>query len=229
MIDKSCDEIKFNLYFTLTLIRMKTILNSLAIALGLSCIAIAPTSAETISQSHTFGVAAPACAEQNQQALNRCAFNWSKTAEFLRSLIYADIYSQLNEPRQAQLKVIEQNWNSYRDTHCHELSEPFRGGSIYPLIYQSCRARVTNDRIADLQGKSFSQLTTDTTTQRLNMLLNQEKMKNSSGQRQWQSYETLHCQFESVRFPEQPHNVKQCRDRLAESRLRELEFMVRDR
>ncbi len=210
---------------------MKKILHSLTIAFSLSCIAIAPLSAKTIANSQQFGVAAPACAEQNQQALNRCANNWAKTADFLRSLIYAEVYSQLPQPSQTKFKAIEQTWTSYRDIHCQELSAPFKDGSIYPLLYLSCRARVTNDRIADLQGKSNSNLTPDVTAQRLAKLLSQEKLQNSSGQRQWLLYQAQQCQFESLRFAEQSQAVKQkqCRDRLAESRLLQLEAMIEKR
>ena len=206
---------------------MKTIFSSITIALGFLCIAIAtPVSSQTIANSKQFGVAAPICAEQNQQSLNRCASNWAKTADFLRSLIYEDVNSQMPEAKQIQLKAIEKTWNSYRDAHCQDLSAPFRTGSIYPLLYNSCRARVTNDRIADLQAQSISQLTADVTTQRLAKLLSQEKLKNSSGQRQWLLYQARHCQFESLRSTERLPSVKQCRDRIAESRLRELEGMI---
>ena len=207
---------------------MKTILSSLTIALGLSCIAIAPVGSQTIASSKQFGVAPPACERETQLALNICATRWAKTADFLRSLIYEEVDGQISESRKSQLKAIEQTWTSYRDIHCQELSAPFRKGSIYPLLFQSCRARVTNDRIADLQGANHSQLTADVTTQRLAKILNQEKLKNYSGQRQWLLYQSQHCQFESVRSTE-PSRFKQCRDRLAEGRLRELEAMVRTR
>ncbi len=206
-----------------------SISSSLTLALGLSCFAIAPVAAETIAQSQTFGVAAPACESQTQIGMNICAFRWAKTADFLRSLIYEEVSSQQSEAGRTQLKAIEKTWTSYRDTHCQELSEPFRQGSIYPLLYLSCRARVTNDRIADLQGTNNPKLTPDVTTQRLVQILKQENLKNSAGQRQWLQYQAQHCQFESLRFTERSQVVKQCRDRLVESRLRELEALVRIR
>ena len=205
---------------------MKKVLYSLTIAFGLSCIAIAPVSSKAIANSSQFGVAPPACEGETQLALNICASRWAKTADFLRSLIYEEIYSQIPEARKSQLKAIEQTWTSYRDIHCQELSAPTRGGSIYALLKLSCRARVTNDRIADLQGKNNFQLTTDVTTQRLAKILNQPKLKNSSGQRQWLLYQAQHCQFESLRSTEPAKSVKQCRDRLAEGRLRQIEAMT---
>jgi uncharacterized protein YecT (DUF1311 family) len=208
---------------------MKTILTSITIALGLSCIAIAPVLAETIAQSKQFGVAPPACEGDAQIYLNICASRWAKTADFLRSLIYDEVNSRSPEARKAQLKAIEKTWNSYRDIHCEELSAPFRTGSIYPLLYSSCRARVTNDRIADLQGTSISKITSDVTTQRLAKILKHEQMKNSAGQRQWLQYQAQQCQFESVGSTETLRSVKQCRDRLAEGRLQELEALLRIR
>ncbi len=205
---------------------MKIFLYSLTIALGLSCIAIAPVASRTISKSQQFGVAPPACEKEAQLYLNICASRWAKTADFLRSLIYDEVYSQIPKARQSQLKAVEKTWNSYRDIHCKELSEPFRKGSIYPLLYFSCRARLTNDRIADLQGTGNSQLTSDVTTQRLAKILKRDNIQNSAGQRQWLLYQAQHCQIESLISLDNSRSVKQCRDRLAEGRLRQLEAML---
>jgi uncharacterized protein YecT (DUF1311 family) len=208
---------------------MKLFLHSLMIAIGLSCIAIAPVSSETIANSKQFGVAPPACEGEAQLYLNICASRWAKTADFLRSLIYEEVYRRIPEARQTQLKAVEKTWNSYRDIHCQELSAPFREGSIYPLLYFSCRARVTNSRIADLQGTNISQITSDLTTQRLAKLLKNEEMINSAGQRKWLQYQAQQCQFESLGSTETSRSVKQCRDRLAEGRLLEIEAMLRIR
>ncbi len=191
--------------------------------------AIAPVSSETIAQSKQFGVAPPACEGDAQLYLNICASRWAKTADFLRSLIYDEVNSRSPEARKTQLKAIEKTWNSYRDIHCEELSAPFRKGSIYSLLYFSCRARVTNDRIADLQGKNISKITPDVAIQRLAKILKHEKMENSAGQRQWLQYQAQQCQFESLSSTETLRSVKQCRDRLAEGRLQELEALLRIR
>jgi uncharacterized protein YecT (DUF1311 family) len=208
---------------------MKLFLHSLTIAIGLSCIAIAPVSSETIANSKQFGVAPPACEGEAQLYLNICASRWAKTADFLRSLIYEEVYRRIPEARQSQIKAVEKTWNSYRDIHCQELSAPFREGSIYPLLYFSCRARVTNSRIADLQGTNISQITSDLTTQRLAKLLKNEEMINSAGQRKWLQYQAQQCQFESLGSTETSRSGKQCRDRLAEGRLLEIEAMLRIR
>jgi hypothetical protein len=88
---------------------------------------------------------------------------------------------------------------------------------------------VTNSRIADLQGTNISQITSDLTIQRLAKLLKNEEMISSAGQRKWLQYQAQQCQFESLGSTETSRSVKQCRDRLAEGRLLEIEAMLRIR
>jgi uncharacterized protein YecT (DUF1311 family) len=191
--------------------------------MGLS--AIAPVMAETIGSSKVPGIAPPACEEETQMALNRCAARWARATDFLRSLVYEEVYQQLTEVQQSQLNTIEQTWYTFRDAHCNAWSEPFRDGSIYALIYQSCRARVTNDRIADLQGLGNAEILPET-LQRLTTIVNE--LSASSGQRSWERYQKLHCQFEATRFPV-PQQVEQCNLRLSATRLRQIEEMQWDR
>lgn len=200
-----------------------------AIALGVwgSALALPSHAGQTIAQSTYPGVAATACPEhdQTQLALNQCAANWARTADFLRSLIYEQLYWQLSEPLQAQLVTTEQGWESFRENHCRQSSEPFRGGSIYALLYQSCRANVTNDRIADLQAWGETQLRPAEATLRLNVLLDTLELKDTYVQRQWERYQSEHCQFEAQYLTEQPDQAELCHQRLTEARIRQLEMM----
>jgi uncharacterized protein YecT (DUF1311 family) len=192
---------------------------SLPLAIAL-CLA-QPVAADTIAAARQPGVAPPACDGETQIALNRCAGQWARTADFLRSLVYEELYWRLEEPMQSQLSAIEATWNNFRDSHCQETSAPFREGSIYPLIYHSCRAKVTNDRIADLQALSEPDLETEDAAIRLRELAASLDLTNHLSQRQWSQYQTAHCRFESQRFPEQP--AEQCRDRLNARRIRQLQ------
>jgi uncharacterized protein YecT (DUF1311 family) len=208
-----------------------------AIALYLPTLAVTSVSAETIATSRVPGVAPPACAEETQIALNSCAVQWSRTADFLRSLVYEELFWRVSEQTQAQLITTEQAWNSFRDVHCQEASEGVRGGSIYPLVYHTCRARVANDRIADLQRLSNSEITLSGAAQRLNSLLNQSGLSNNNAQRLWQRYQELHCQFEMTRLAQQSplssqpsgqrsmQPLEECRQRLAGARIRQVEMM----
>lgn len=207
-----------------------------AIAFGLISLSIAPGFAETIETPSIPGVAAPTCAEGSQVALNACSAQWSRTADFFRSLIYEELFWRVSEPAQTQLLTTEQAWNSFRETYCLELSEGVRGGSMYPLVYHSCRARVTNDRIADLQRLSDPESSTKTAMQRLSTLINQSNLNNAPSQRLWRRYQTLHCQFEeasdrsemNAQSPSTPsaiQQIKSCHGRLAIARIRQVEVM----
>jgi uncharacterized protein YecT (DUF1311 family) len=194
-------------------------------AIALSTLCLAPVAAETIGTARQPGVAPPACDADTQLALNLCAGRWARTADFLRSLIYEDLYRQLSEPLQSQLVATEQTWNTFRESHCQETSAPYQGGSIHALIYQSCRARVTNDRIADLQALSEPDLETEDAAIRLRELL-ALKLTAQSTQRQWNRYRTAHCRFEAQRL-EEPATQQPCRDRLTARRIRQLEDRTR--
>jgi uncharacterized protein YecT (DUF1311 family) len=192
-----------------------------AIAFCLTQAVTQPIAAETIAASTQPGVAPPACESEAQTTLNRCSGQWARTADFLRSLIYEDLYWQLKEPLQSQLAAIEATWTTFRDTYCQETSARFREGSIYPLILQSCRAKLTNDRIADLQALSEPGLETEDAEIRLRELVAALELTDRLSQRQWRRYQTTHCAFEAQRFPEHP--PEQCRDRLNARRIRQLE------
>jgi uncharacterized protein YecT (DUF1311 family) len=183
---------------------------------------IRPVSAQATTDGKIPGVASPTCAEETQAALNRCASQWSRTAEYLRSIVYQDLFGQLSKPLQVKLSKTEQSWRSFRDIHCQELTQPFQDGSIYPLLYHSCLANLTNDRIANLKGLGETTLTPAATTQRLMIVLNQSNAKNSPGQRQWQRYRGLHCQFEVSHFAT-PNQAQNCQQRLESNRIRQIE------
>lgn len=206
-------------------------------AIAIATLAATPVAAETIATSRVPGVAPPACAEENQIALNACAVQWSRTADFLRSLIYEELFWQVSEQAQAQMITTEQAWNSFRDVFCQEVSDAVRGGSIYPLVHHTCRARIANDRTADLQRLSTAEIPLNGATQQLNSLLNQSGLSNSSSQRLWQRYQELHCQFEMTRLaerssfsnqPSEQHStqpLEECHQRLAGARIRQVEMI----
>lgn len=175
--------------------------------------------------SQLFGVAAPTCAEETQLALNRCAARWAKTTDFLRSLIYQELDEQLSPAMQNQLKTIDRTWQSYRELHCQESSEPFKSGSIYPLLYNNCLATLSNDRIADLQGVGEKSLTPAATTARLRSILTQANVANSPAQRQWQRYQQQHCQWASQHFTDSRYS-RQCQQDLATRRIRQIQKTI---
>jgi uncharacterized protein YecT (DUF1311 family) len=198
----------------------KRSIRSLVLALGcLGFTAHSPTLAEPITNTEKPGVAQPACDGYTQTDLNICASHWSRTAEFLRSLIYDDLNRQLSDSLQDQLADTEQTWSRFRDRYCQQSNAVNRNGSIYPLLYGTCLAKATNDRIADLQALGEADLETEDATLRLQETLPSYPF--NIAQRQWIRYQTAHCRFEAQRFPDQP--TEQCRDRLSARRIRQLQ------
>ena len=44
----------------------------------------------------------------------------------------------------------QRGWLRYRDGHCAALNAPHSGGSMWPMLYDGCRARLTSDRTDEL-------------------------------------------------------------------------------
>jgi uncharacterized protein YecT (DUF1311 family) len=51
---------------------------------------------------------------------------------------------------EATLREAQRAWVTYRDAHCRGEGYAARGGSMEPMIFQECRARLTRERIAQL-------------------------------------------------------------------------------
>jgi uncharacterized protein YecT (DUF1311 family) len=161
------------------------------------------------------------CVDDTQLGLNRCAIYWSKTTQFLQSSIYGDWAKGLSKQYQPTFTSAQKHWQNYRETHCTELIEPFKEGSMAPMLYHRCLARLNNDRIADLKGiavydpEDDRQRTPVTSKQDTTQLL-------------WERYQTQYCKFESQLFGSQTRS-KQCPNRLNLGRLRHLKAMMNTR
>ena len=52
---------------------------------------------------------------------------------------------------EATLREAQQAWTTYRDAHCRGEGYGERGGSMEPMVFEECRARLTRERIAQLR------------------------------------------------------------------------------
>jgi uncharacterized protein YecT (DUF1311 family) len=48
------------------------------------------------------------------------------------------------------LREAQRAWVAFRDAHCRGEGYAERGGSMEPMVYEDCRARLTRERIAQL-------------------------------------------------------------------------------
>ncbi|MEP3231812.1 MAG: lysozyme inhibitor LprI family protein [Hyphomicrobiales bacterium] len=98
---------------------------------------------------------------QNQSVMNRCAFLDFEAADVELNAIWPAarkanatfaeyLPDNLKADAQALLEA-QRAWITFRDAHCASVALPNAGGTIYPLIYNSCRAGVTRQRTEQLR------------------------------------------------------------------------------
>ncbi|PHJ60938.1 hypothetical protein VF14_15835 [Nostoc linckia z18] len=161
------------------------------------------------------------CVDKTQLGLNRCAVYWSKTTQFLQSSIYGDWAKRLSKQYQSTFAIAQKYWQEYREAHCTELVEPFQEGSMAPMLYHRCLARLNNDRIADLKG--IAVYDSEDEPQQAPVTSGQD-----TTQALWERYQTQYCKFESRFFGSQTRS-KQCPNRLNLGRLRHIKAMMNTR
>jgi uncharacterized protein YecT (DUF1311 family) len=68
-----------------------------------------------------------------------------------------DRRSDQRPPQEAKLREAQRAWLIFRDAQCTvEGYEEARGGSMEPMVFSGCRARLTRERIAQLRSSSES-------------------------------------------------------------------------
>lgn len=161
------------------------------------------------------------CVDKTQLGLNQCAVYWSKTTQLLQSSIYGDWAKRLSKQYQPTFTIAQKYWQEYREAHCTELVEPFQEGSMAPMLYHRCLARLNNDRIADLKG--IAVYDSEDEPQQAPVTSRQD-----TTQALWERYQTQYCKFESLFFGSQTRS-KQCPNRLNLGRLRHIKAMMNTR
>jgi uncharacterized protein YecT (DUF1311 family) len=100
---------------------------------------------------------------QSQMEMNMCAELDFERADAQLNIIYREeiagarqgdreIDSSDHRPTsEAVLRQAQRAWLAFRDAHCtYEGYGEARGGSMEPMVYSGCRARLTRERIAQL-------------------------------------------------------------------------------
>ena len=108
------------------------------------------------------------CADpQNQAQMNACAaidfeaadaeLNavWREAVEGARAAD-AELDREFDQrpTTEEKLREAQRAWIVFRDAHCTvEGYDEARGGSMEPMVYDGCRARLTRERTAQLRGR----------------------------------------------------------------------------
>jgi uncharacterized protein YecT (DUF1311 family) len=87
-----------------------------------------------------------------QLEMNHCADQSFKAADAELNQVYRQLRnSYKGTPQESQLVDAQLAWLKFRDTDCKFSADRFKGGSIAPLIYSSCKESLTNERTRSLQ------------------------------------------------------------------------------
>ncbi|MEP0915191.1 lysozyme inhibitor LprI family protein [Leptolyngbya sp. DQ-M1] len=88
---------------------------------------------------------------RSQFDLNFCAAERVKTAEQQLNQAYQRAIAKFKgTPQEAQLIAAQSAWTKFRDADCAFVRDRFKGGSMAPMVYSSCIARLSQQRRQEL-------------------------------------------------------------------------------
>lgn len=88
---------------------------------------------------------------QTQAEMNQTAIDNFKKADNELNQVYKKLIKKLDEKEKSLLITAQKNWLKFRDSKCEFEKQQYDGGNIQPLIYYTCLAECTEDRIEDLK------------------------------------------------------------------------------
>lgn len=92
------------------------------------------------------------CAGLDWRELRRCIWLTYERADRELNLVWQQVISQLSGDEKEQLIDQELAWIEERDITCRGEASMYRGGTIYPTVFNDCRTRVTRERTEFLRG-----------------------------------------------------------------------------
>ncbi|TDP01559.1 lysozyme inhibitor LprI family protein [Flavobacterium sp. 245] len=88
---------------------------------------------------------------QTQLEMNQIAMDNLKKADNELNKVYKKLVQKLDEKEKNLLITAQKDWIKFRDSKCDFEKQGSEGGSIQPLVYYTCLAECTEDRIKDLK------------------------------------------------------------------------------
>lgn len=88
----------------------------------------------------------------NQTDLNICSAKEYQQADQKLNRLYQAYTAKLTTAERKQFTEIQKSWVNYKDKDCQYAAQGYKGGSIYPLLLNSCLAEKTKDRVEDLEN-----------------------------------------------------------------------------
>ena len=86
----------------------------------------------------------------NQQQMNACAVRDFRAADAALNIRYGEVMKTLSPQMRVALRTEQRTWLKGRDPSCKRASKANEGGSIWPLVFNSCLEESTRKRTAEL-------------------------------------------------------------------------------
>ncbi|HLL16380.1 MAG TPA: lysozyme inhibitor LprI family protein [Pyrinomonadaceae bacterium] len=93
----------------------------------------------------------PCPGSNTQFELNRCAARARDKADAELNKVYRELLKDTGAAERAKLRAAQLAWIKFRDAHCDYESVGNKGGSIYPMVFSFCLAKVTAERVKQLR------------------------------------------------------------------------------
>lgn len=87
-----------------------------------------------------------------QTELNICSFKEYQAADKTLNKTYNQYLTTLNTTQKKQFKTVQLNWIKYKESDCKYQSSAYQGGSIQPLVENSCLTEKTKQRTQELKA-----------------------------------------------------------------------------
>ncbi|MCZ0899866.1 lysozyme inhibitor LprI family protein [Microcoleus sp. HI-ES] len=84
--------------------------------------------------------------------MNMCSSQEFEAADKKLNQVYKQLQAKISSRQKQRLTVAQRTWIKFRDEKCDYAKGQFEGGSLAASTYGYCRARVTQERIKDLEG-----------------------------------------------------------------------------
>ncbi|MEG3917865.1 lysozyme inhibitor LprI family protein [Microcoleus sp. T3_A4] len=83
--------------------------------------------------------------------MNVCSSQEFQAADRKLNQVYQQLQPKLNSKQKQRLIVAQRSWLKFRDESCNYEMGQFEGGTLAASTYGYCRARVTQERVKDLE------------------------------------------------------------------------------
>ena len=89
---------------------------------------------------------------QTQLEMNLCSLRELEATDKRLNELYKEIVSLIDPKAKPLLVQAQRSWMLMRDNHCKLFETFYEGGSMMPMMVNSCRRELTDDRIRELHG-----------------------------------------------------------------------------